>query len=122
MLRTSPTASRSPTLTRIEASGAQRTAPDQRISTQAASPAPRGGALEQRPQRLGHAPVAADHLAHVVLGDVQFDDRAFGLTDHFDLHGLGVIDERASDVFDEFLRAHRSAYFVAAGAAGVAAG
>src|SRR5205814_8633448 len=76
----------------------------------------RSGHLQQRPERLGDAPVAADDLAHVVLGDVELDDGPALVADDLDLDRVRVVDERLGDVFDEFGCCHRAPYsFGAAG-------
>src|SRR5688500_9206986 len=67
------------------------------------------GHLEQGPERLGDAAVAPDHLAHVVLGDVQLDDGALFVLDLGHLDGVGIVDERLRDVLDELLGAHLAA-------------
>jgi hypothetical protein len=56
-------------------------------------PFARGDDLEQRAQRLGHASVAADDLAHVVFSDMKLDHAAVLLVHRLDRNGLGVVDQ-----------------------------
>src|SRR5947208_3561728 len=66
----------------------------------------RGRDLQQGSKCLGDAAVAADDLAHVVLGDMQLDHGALLILDRRDLHGIGVVDEGPGDVLDELFRGH----------------
>ena len=59
----------------------------------------RGG--EDGAQRLRGAPLLADHLAEVLLGDLQLEHQGVRLGDLFDLDLLGTVDETARQVVDE---------------------
>src|SRR5919201_3140501 len=44
-------------------------------------------------QRAGDPPLATDHLAHVVLGNVQLEDRRALTLDLLDADGVGIVHE-----------------------------
>ena len=54
-----------------------------------------------RAQRAGDAALTADHLAHVVLGDVELQDRVAVAFDLLHAHGVRLVDQAASQVLDE---------------------
>ncbi len=69
-----------------------------------AAAALRGGGREDRAQGLGGAALLADHLAEILLGDLELEDEGVGLLDLLDLDLLGVVDEAARQVVDEILQ------------------
>src|SRR6476661_4952800 len=59
----------------------------------------RGG--EDRAQGLGSSPLLADHLAEILLRDLQLEHQRVGLGDLFDLDLFGVIDQAAGQVVNQ---------------------
>src|SRR5260221_6721977 len=57
-----------------------------------------GGDLQEGPERLRDAAVAAYHLAHVVLGDMQLDDGPLIVFDGGHLDGIPLVYEESADV------------------------
>src|SRR5688572_27177708 len=61
------------------------------------------GSREDRAHRPGRAPLLADHLAEVFLGDLELEDGGLFSLDLVDLDGLGTIDQRRGDEGDQLL-------------------
>src|SRR5205823_11273464 len=68
--------------------------------------ATRGGRADDRAQRACDPPLAADHLADVVLGHVQLQDNGPFALDLLDADLVGLVDEPPRQVLDD-LFAHR---------------
>src|SRR5687768_3956752 len=79
----------------------------------------RGHHLEQTADRVGDAAVAADDAAHVLLVDDQGEDGLVTVLLDVDFDGVGLVDQAASNVFEEVL--HESAFSFSA-ASSVAGG
>src|SRR5688572_17035929 len=56
---------------------------------------------EDGPHRFRRASLLADHLAEVVLRNLQLDDRSFGVAELLHLDGVWSIDEGLGDELDQ---------------------
>src|SRR4051794_11816846 len=74
------------------------------LEQRAAAPA-RGRGADDRAQRTGDAALAADHLAHVVLGHVELDHQVAVAVDLLDPDRVRLVDQATGQVLDELSRA-----------------
>ena len=62
-------------------------------------------AAEDRAQRLRGPALLADHLAEILLGDLELEHQRVRLGDLLDLDLLGPVDETARQKVDQLARA-----------------
>jgi hypothetical protein len=62
----------------------------------------RGAGANDSAQRARDSPLAADHLADVVLGDVQLQDERAVALDLVDADGVGIVDEPPRQLGEQF--------------------